>query len=42
MLSEEGQVLDIVVEKVNSLHDDISALSETQKENMQVMNDRFD
>ena len=35
MLAEEGQVLDIVVEKVNTLHENMSQIQET-------MNDRFD
>lgn len=35
MLAEEGQVLDIVVEKVNTLHEEMSRMQDT-------MNDRFD
>lgn len=35
MLAEEGQVLDIVVEKVNSLHENMQTMQET-------MNQRFD
>lgn len=35
MLAEEGQMLDIVVEKVNTLHENMQTIQDT-------MNDRFD